>query len=68
MAGRRMNEWLAAYGQLRGNTDRKPIHRLAQFALAVALILTAKLINYRNRWSPLSAPIRRASKEVRIIR
>jgi len=29
----RTNAWLAAYGQLRRNTDRKPIHRLAQFAL-----------------------------------
>ena len=36
--------------QLRRNTDRKIIHRLAQFALAVAFLLTAKLIDWRNRW------------------
>jgi transposase len=54
----RTNAWLAAYGQLRRNTDRKPIHRLAQFALAVAFMLTAKLIDYRFRWSRMSVPIR----------
>ncbi len=40
----RTNSWLSNYGQLRRNTDRKPIHRLAQLAFAVALFLTAKLI------------------------
>jgi IS5 family transposase len=54
----RTNAWLAAYAQLRRNTDRKPIHRLAQFALAVAFMLTAKLIDYRFRWSRMSVPIR----------
>jgi transposase len=54
----RTNAWLAAYGQLRRNTDRNPIHRLAQFALAVAFMLTAKLIDYRFRWSRMSVPIR----------
>jgi hypothetical protein len=44
--------------QLRKNTQRKNIHRLAQFALAVSFLLTAKLIDWRNRWSPRSAPIR----------
>jgi hypothetical protein len=53
-----MNAWLTAYGQLHRNTDRKPIYRLAQFALAVAFMLTAKLIDYRNRWSRMSVPIR----------
>lgn len=48
----RTNSWLSNFGQLRRNTDRRPRHRLAQFALAVALLLTAKLINWRNRWSP----------------
>ena len=48
----RTNSWLSDYGQLRRNTDRKIIHRLAQFALAVAFLLTAKLIDWRNRWSP----------------
>ena len=54
----RTNAWLAAFGQLRRNTDRKIIHRLAQFALAVTFMLTAKLIDYRNRWSRVLAPIR----------
>ena len=52
------NSWLSNYGQLRRNTDRSSIHRLAQFALAVTLIITAKLIDWRNRWSPDSRPIR----------
>lgn len=54
----RTNSWLSNYGQLRRNTDRKTIHRLAQLALAVALLLTAKLIDWRNRWSPALSPIR----------
>jgi hypothetical protein len=53
----RTNAWLASYGQLRRNTDRKSVHRLAQFALAVTFLLTAKLIDYRNRWSRIPAPI-----------
>ncbi len=54
----RTNSWLANYGQLRRNTDRRPMHRLAQLALAVAFLLTAKLIDWRNRWSPELSPIR----------
>jgi len=54
----RTNSWLSNFGQLRRNTDRKNIHRLAQFALAVVFLLTAKLIDWRNRWSPASTPIR----------
>jgi transposase len=48
----RTNSWLSNYGQLRRNTDRCVAHRLAQLALAIALLLTAKLIDWRNRWSP----------------
>ena len=54
----RTNSWLSNFGQLRRNTDRKTAHRLAQFALAVVFLLTAKLIDWRNRWSPASSPIR----------
>ena len=54
----RTNSWLSNFGQLRRNTDRKTIHRLAQFALAVALLLIAKLIDWRNRWSPDLSSIR----------
>ena len=54
----RTNSWLSNFGQLRRNTDRKTVHRLAQFALAVALLLIAKLIDWRNRWSRRLSPIR----------
>ena len=54
----RTNSWLSNFGQLRRNTDRKPVHRLAQLAFAVALLLTAKLIDWQNRWSPTPPPIR----------
>jgi transposase len=53
----RTNSWLSNFGQLRRNTDRKTTHRLAQLALAVAFLLTAKLIDWRNRWSPDPPPI-----------
>jgi hypothetical protein len=48
----RTNSWLSNFGQLRRNTDRSVTHRLAQLALAVVLLLTAKLIDWRNRWTP----------------
>jgi transposase len=54
----RTNSWLSNYGQLRRNTDRRTVHRLAQLALAVTFLLTAKLIDWRNRWSPHPPPIR----------
>jgi transposase len=54
----RTNSWLTNFGQLRRNTDRKLVHRLAQFALAVVILITAKLIDWRNRWSPGCVPIR----------
>jgi len=47
----RTNSWLVNFGQLRRNTDRKVCHRLAQIALAVTLLITAKLIDWRDRWS-----------------
>ena len=48
----RTNSWLSNFGQLRRNTDRSPQHRRAQLSLAIALIITAKLIDHRNRWNP----------------
>jgi transposase len=48
----RTNAWLVNFGQLRRNTDRKIAHRLAQMALAITLLVVAKLIDWRNRWSP----------------
>jgi len=52
------NSWLSNYGQLRRNTDRRTRHRHAQLCLVVALLFTAKLIDWRDRWSPDSRPIR----------
>lgn len=48
----RTNSWLSNYGQLRRNTDRQPKHRQAQLAFAIALLITAKLIDHKNRWNP----------------
>ncbi len=48
----RTNSWLSDYGQLRRNTDRFVAHRLAQLALAITLIITVKLIDWADRWSP----------------
>jgi transposase len=47
----RSNSWLTNYGQLRRNTDRTSRHRRAQLQLACVLIITIKLIAYRDRWS-----------------
>lgn len=47
----RTNSWFSNFGQLRRNTDRKIVHRLAQLAIAVVFLLTAKLIDWRNRWN-----------------
>jgi len=47
----RTNSWLSNYGQLRRNTDRKPDSRHAAMRLA-ATIITAKLIDWRNRYNP----------------
>ncbi len=52
------NSWLSNYGQMRRDTDRRTRHRHAQLCLVVALLITAKLIDWRNRWSPTSCPIR----------
>jgi hypothetical protein len=54
----RTNSWLSNLGQLRRNTDRRSIHRLAQLGLAIVLLIIAKLIDWRNRWSSEPRPIR----------
>jgi len=48
----RTNSWLSNFGQLRRNTDRFIHQRLAQLSLAIALIITIKLIKWADRWSP----------------
>lgn len=50
----RTNSWLSNFGQLRRNTDRFSAHRLAQFALAVALIITVKLVKWAKRWDSMA--------------
>ena len=48
----RANSWMSNFGQIRRSTDRDPKMRLGQIALAVALILVVKLIDWRNRYQP----------------
>ena len=45
------NSWISNFGQLRRNTDRFRAQRLGQIALAVALILTVKLVKWAKRWT-----------------
>ena len=47
----RTNSWFSNFGQLRRNTDRNPDQRLGQVALAIALILTVKLVKWAKRWT-----------------
>ena len=47
----RTNSWFTNFGQLRRNTDRYTPQRLGQLALAVALILTVKLVKWAKRWN-----------------
>jgi transposase len=50
----RTNSWLSDFGQLRRNTDRFSGHRVAQLALAVALIITVKLVKWSKRWDSMA--------------
>jgi len=47
----RTNSWFSSFGQLRRNTDRFARQRLGQIAIAVALILTVKLVKWAKRWT-----------------
>ena len=47
----RTNSWLSNFGQLRRNTDRFSHQRRGQIALAIALILTVKLVKWAKRWT-----------------
>lgn len=51
----RANSWLTNFGQLRRNTDRKPIHREAALDLGVALVLTTKLVKWKQRYGAVFA-------------
>jgi transposase len=52
----RTNSWLSNFGQMRRNTDRKRKHKVAQLSLAITFLIVAKLIDWRNRWSPTLPP------------
>ena len=53
-----LNSWWSNYGQLRRSTDRKIAHRLAAISLASTVLMTSRLLDYRDRWSPTPTPIR----------
>ena len=57
----RTNSWFSNFAQLRRNTDRFIAQRLGPVVLAVALILTVKLVKWAERWNDLAAPIRARS-------
>lgn len=46
------NSWWSNYGQLRRNTDRRSAHRHAALQLATTILITGRLIDWRNRWNP----------------
>jgi len=53
-----LNSWWSNYGQLRRSTDRKTIHRHAALSLATTVLMTTRLLAYRDRWSPNIWPTR----------
>jgi len=45
----RSHSWLTNYGQLRRNTDRHPHHRHAALCLATTILITHRLIDFRDQ-------------------
>ena len=45
------NSWWSNYGQLRRSTDRRTRHRHAALCLATTILITGRLLDYRDRWS-----------------
>ena len=43
------NSWMSNFGQLRRNTDCVIHHRLERIALAIALVITIKLVKWAGR-------------------
>ena len=60
----RTNSWLSNFGQPRRSTDRSTTARLGQLALAVALIITVKLLKWADRWNHAWTPIRARLDEI----
>lgn len=52
----RANSWLSNFGQLRRSTDRRVIHREAALDLAIAFILTVKLVKWAKHHGNTIAP------------
>jgi transposase len=52
-----LNSWWTNYGQIRRSTDRNDIHRLTALSLATTVLMTCRLIDYRNRWATTPTPI-----------
>lgn len=52
------NSWLWNCGQIHRDTDRLNEHRPAQLCFVTTLLITAKLIDSRDGWSPEPRPIR----------
>lgn len=52
-----LNSWWTNYGQIRRSTDRNDIHRLTALSLATTVLMTCRLIDYRNRWGTVPTPI-----------
>lgn len=46
------NSWLSNFGQLRRNTDRRAAHRQAALCFANTILITMKLITWRDRYNP----------------
>lgn len=44
------NSWWSNYGQLRRSTDRRHHHRNAALCLATTILITGKLLTYRDRY------------------
>ena len=53
-----LNSWMSNYGQLRRSTDRTNTHRLAALSLATTVLMTCRLIDYRDKWGTVPTPIR----------
>jgi len=53
-----LNSWWSNYGQLRRSTDRTDTHRYAAISLASTVLMTCRLIDYRDQWGTVPTPNR----------
>jgi hypothetical protein len=53
LAARRTNRWLSNFGHSAATPTAAQPTDMPNSPLAVALLLVAKLIDWRNRWSPI---------------